>query len=138
MTDYEITSYVGVGDLKFGMKRADVHQLLGSPDSSETDNDSNESTDYWQDDSLQLNFSEDGDLIEISLYANLKNVKFKGMNLFEEPGIDVMKSLKALDNTFIEEVGIYTFPGLGLAVTGFLDADEYKSVTAFKAGLEDL
>lgn len=138
MLNYVITSYIGVGELKFGMTRSDIHHLLGTPILSRKSRYSEEVKDYWEGNALQLTFSDSIDeLIEISLHQRLKETQFRGIKLFEEPGRKVMNALTKLDDSLIEEVGIYTFPALGLAVTGFLDDDDVKSVTAFKSGSQE-
>lgn len=138
MQDYTITSYVGVGPLRFGMRRAEVHNLLGAPPRTRKSRFSSESRDFWFDNGLQLTFSEPGDLVEIGLYPNLANVEFNGIRLFEESGVAVMKALRGLDSSPLEKVGVTIFLQLGLSVTGFLHDDgNEKSVTAFAKGRWD-
>lgn len=139
MKNYFITPYVGVDSLKFGMKRADVYTILGTPQHTKKSRFSNELTDYWSDNGLQLTFSGiDGHLLEISLYPNLPNVELKEIKLFEEPGRQAYEKLCDSDGDPRETVGVTIFFKYGLATTGFLNEDDdQKSVTAFAAGRWD-
>ncbi len=136
MQNYSITSYVGVGPLKFGMKRTDIHNLLGAPLRTRKSRFSSELTDFWNKNGLQLTFLEaDGELVEIGLYPNLPNVDLNGIKLFDEPGNVVMKALRNLDNSPLEKVGVTIFLKLGIAATGFLNEDgDQKSVSVFIRG----
>lgn len=139
MQEHIITPYVGVGPLKFGMTRTDAHKILGAPLSSKKSRFSQESTDLWDENGLQLTFSgEDEKLVEISLYPNLPDVEWNGLKLFEVPGVDAFRSLYDLDNAPLTKAGATIFLKLGLAVGGFLHSDESdKSVTAFAKGRWD-
>jgi hypothetical protein len=139
MNNYIITPYVGVDSLEFGMKRPDTHKILGAPQHTRKSRFSKEVTDYWNDNGLQLTFSEtEGELLEISLYPNLPSVELSGFKLFEEPGRQIYKNLCGLDGDPRETVGITILFKYGLAMTGFLNEDaDQKSVTAFEAGRWD-
>ncbi|MGC4244194.1 MAG: hypothetical protein QM686_18460 [Herbaspirillum sp.] len=129
-------SYVGVGPLRFGMTRDEVHQLIGNPLSIDKSGGSEELTEYWSNNGLQLTYSEmDETLLEISLYPNLQNVQLNGLNLFEVPGTHAFKLLHDWDNAPLRIFSVSIFLKLGLAVNGFLhDDDGAKSVTAFAKG----
>jgi len=136
MEEHIIMSYVGVGPLRFGMTRDEVHQLIGNPLTIDKSGGSEELTEYWSDNGLQLTYSEmDETLLEISLYPNLQNVQLNGLNLFEVPGTQAFKLLHDWDNAPLTIVGVSIFLKLGLAVNGFFhDDDGAKSVTAFAKG----
>lgn len=139
MREHVITSYVGVGPLKFGMTRDEVHQILGKPQFSKKSRFFEESREFWNDNGLQLTFSETGDgLLEIGLCSNLANVQFNGIKLFEVPGADVFKALHDWDDAPLARTGTSVFLKLGLAVHGFLDDDDSdKAVAAFIKGRWD-
>jgi len=139
MREHIVISYVGVGPLRFGMTRDEVHQLIGNPLSIDKSGGSEELTEYWSNNGLQLTYSEmDETLLEISLYPNLQNVQLNGLNLFEVPGTHAFKLLHDWDNAPLTIFGVSIFLKLGLAVNGFLhDDDGAKSVTAFAKGRWD-
>ncbi|NQE49595.1 hypothetical protein [Herbaspirillum rubrisubalbicans] len=139
MREHIIMSYVGVGPLKFGMTRDEVHQILGTPLSEKKCRFFDESTEYWSEKRLQLTFSDTGDgLLEISLYPNLPNVQLNGLKLFEVPGAYAFKVLHDWDDAPLTRAGTSIFLKLGLAAGGFLHDDDFdKSVTAFAKGRWD-
>ncbi|ALU88906.1 hypothetical protein Hrubri_1701 [Herbaspirillum rubrisubalbicans M1] len=139
MQEHIITSYVGVGALKFGMTRDEVHQILGAPLSTKKSRFFDESREYWSENGLQLNFSDVGDgLVEIGLSPNLQNVQLNGLKLFEVPGAYAFKVLHDWDDAPLFKTGTSIFLKLGLAAGGFLyDDDSDKSVTAFARGRWD-
>ncbi|QJQ00522.1 MULTISPECIES: hypothetical protein [Herbaspirillum] len=139
MQEHIIMSYVGVGPLKFGMTRGEVHQLLGAPLFTKKSQFFEESREFWSEKRLQLTFSDTGDgLLEISLYPNLPNVQLNGLKLFEVPGAYAFKVLHDWDDEPLSKTGTSVFLKLGLAAHGFLyDDDGTKSVTAFAKGRWD-
>ncbi|ALU90981.1 hypothetical protein [Herbaspirillum rubrisubalbicans] len=139
MQEHIITSYVGVGPLKFGMTREEVHQILGAPSSTKKSRFFNESREYWSDNGLQLTFTDTGDgLVEIGLSPNLPNVQLNGLKLFEVPGRYAFKVLHDWDDAPLARTGTSIFLKLGLAVHGFLeDYDDDKAVAAFAKGRWD-
>jgi hypothetical protein len=139
MREHIIMSYVGVGPLKFGMTRDEVHQILGEPLSADKSWCSEELTEYWSENGLQLTYSEtDERLLEISLYPNLPNVQLNGLKLFEVPGAYAFKVLHDWDDAPLTIAGASIFLKLGLAAGGFLDDDDNdKSVTVFAKGRWD-
>ncbi|WP_171939920.1 hypothetical protein [Herbaspirillum rubrisubalbicans] len=139
MQEHIITSYGGVGPLKFGMTRDEVHQILGAPLSVKKSRFFEESREYWSAKRLQLTFSDTGDgLLEIGLSPNLPNVQLNGLKLFEVSGTDAFKVLHDWDDAPLARTGTSIFLKLGLAVHGFLeDYDDDKAVAAFAKGRWD-
>lgn len=136
MESYPIYPYVGVGDLKFGMHRAAVHALLGPPIRQKKSRFSDEVTDFWNGNGLQLVFSSpQGKLLEISLYPNLNDVTLDGAEILSAPGRRVYDQLCKADGSSRQTVGVTVLLKLGIAITGFLNDDsDDKSVTAFALG----
>jgi len=139
MREHIILPYVGVGPLRFGMNRDEVHQLIGDTLSIDKSWCSEELTEYWSNNGMQLTYSEmDATLLEISLYPSLQKVQLNGLNLFEVPGTLAFKVLHNWDDAPLTIVGVSIFLKLGLAVNGFFhDDDGAKSVTAFAKGRWD-
>lgn len=139
MQEHIIMSYVGVGPLKFGMTRDEVHKILGAPLSVKKSRFFDESREFWSENGLQLTFSDTGEgLLEIGLYPNLPNVQLNGLKLFEVPGAYAFKVLHGWDDAPLTRTGATIFLKLGLAAGGFLDDEgSDKSVVAFTRGRWD-
>jgi hypothetical protein len=137
MSNYTIHSFVGVGNLKFGMSRTQVHNELGLPIRSRKDRSSSNITDFWIDNGLQLAFSSpEGQLREISLYSNISGVELANFKIFEPPSRETFGKLCELDGDPRVIVGIVVFLRLGITATGFLNEDgDDRSVTAFAPGV---
>ncbi len=139
MDQFDIQPYVGVGLLKFGMKREEVEKILGQSDDSEENISSNEIEEFREENSLQLTYSgPNRELIEISLYAyaNIPNVKFGDIDIFKIDGEEAMKYLIEADGNPLEIVGIVILLNLGISLGGFMHDDEpgEKNITAFAKG----
>ena len=65
---YVVTRGEGVGAVRFGMARDDVHARLGEPDEEGGWPDTGEAEDEWTDDGLAVVFDEDGACVEIAIY----------------------------------------------------------------------
>ena len=116
MECYNIESFVGVGPLKFGMKRHAAHALMGPPESTRNASPHEDLLDYFKDARLQLTYSAgELELVEISLYPGLEGVEFRGIRLFKERGVAVMKKLQAIDPNPRMVTGVSIFLELGLA-----------------------
>ena len=114
MESFPIHSYQGVGDLEFGISRAAVHELLGPPAYQKRSRFSTEITDCRYDNGLQLVFSSpEGSLVEISLYSNMKNVTFDGIDIFSASSADVYKRLCRSDGDPRIIVGVTVLLRLG-------------------------
>jgi len=139
MNDYVINSYVGVNEFTFGLNRNRVHEMLGKPERERKSMFTEEITDFWKDSGLQLTFSSSqGNLKEISLYPNIGNAFINGLELFSQPSPNVFSELVKQDKSVKESEGIIVFFKLGIAVTGFGNEDDNKSVTAFSHGCWDI
>ncbi|MEE8875434.1 hypothetical protein [Pseudomonas helleri] len=57
MNNYEISPYVGVGELEFGISPSMAEKILGKPNFSYYDPDTDATTQYWNNNGLQLSFS---------------------------------------------------------------------------------
>lgn len=136
MKSYEVTPYVGVGDLKFGMSPSIAEALLGKPKLSDFDEDTGTTTQYWENNGLQLTFSEnDNRLVSISMYSNINNIQLPGIPFNWANSKSTYDTLIKLDPSARQTVGITVFFKYGIAVTGFReDEDGSKSITAFDKG----
>lgn len=133
MKDFMIHPYQGVGELRFGMHRSSVHSIMGKPALQRKSKFSDEITDYWYENGLQLTFSEiDEELIEISLYPNIKNVTYGELEIFSLPSYYIHQTLCQKDGDPRVTVGVTILLNLGVALAGFQNDDSSDdSITAF-------
>jgi len=133
MQNYIIYPYIGFGDLRFGMSQQEAHTILGPPNRKKKSRFSEEYTEYWQHNWLQLVFSEkDEKLLEIGVYPKLGTVTLNNIDIFGEPGNVVYNALVELDGEPFNAFGGTLFLNLGIGVIGFLcDDDNDKAVSVF-------
>jgi len=137
MEYYEIFPYVGVGDLRFGMSPSAAEVILGKPKLSDFNADTDSTTQYWENNGLQLEFSKNEDkLISISMYSNITNIKIPNITFDWNTSKSTYNALIKSDPSAMKTVGITVFFKHGIAVAGFLGEDNGdKSITAFSKGL---
>lgn len=107
----EIKSGYGLGNLKFGMTKAEVKLMLGEPSyidkysHSDSDNDLTES---WQYDEFELSISFDEEenwkLTMMSVNSNF--YEFEGKSLIGKSETEILKELTSLkiEDTYLEDV----------------------------------
>lgn len=136
MKSYEILPYVGVGDLKFGISPSMAEVILGKPKLSYYDSDTDTTTQYWNNNGLQLAFSKDDNaLVSISMYSNIDNISLPGIRFEWNSSKSTYNSLTTLDPSAMKTVGITVFFKYGIAVSGLLGEENGdKSITAFSKG----
>lgn len=136
MKYYEIFPHVGVGDLRFGISPSTAKVILGKPRFSDFNTDTGTTTQYWENNGLQLEFSKDDEkLISISMYSNINNIKIPGITFDWNTSKSTYSSLIKSDTSAMKTVGITVFFKYGIAVAGFLGEDSGdKSITAFSKG----
>lgn len=137
-SNYEIESYIGVGDLRFGMTLDQVSQLEGTPDIVEKNmlgeiNESRFNT------GIAFTYGKlDNGLVELGFSSELSELTFRGRPLFLEPSKKIFKAMIELDGAPYEHVGFIVLFNLGITMTGFHDDDEEdKAVTVFARGRWD-
>ncbi|RIK70311.1 hypothetical protein DCC62_22850 [candidate division KSB1 bacterium] len=137
-TDLEIKTYIGVGNVRFGMKPEEVAKVFGTPDKT-TKNFLKEKIEYRNKSGLVATYSlTDGSLIELGFRPIILSLRFKGIRIFEDPYDEVFKKLLHEDSNPYQSLGIVVLLNLGIALTGFLQEDEDdRSVTIFSKGRWD-
>ena len=100
MEKLELRPLFGFGQIKLGVQRNDIHELLGPP------NDFNENTDYYSNSSIQIHYSEDG-VVEFIELASDQNVVWDGISIFFTPVVELVKELlkKTKQSTNESELG---------------------------------
>lgn len=86
-TKYFIKPTIGVNDIKLGQAREEIHQLIGSPESS------HENTDYYNQSCLQINYDEQNiaEYIEIYEDVDLVEALISNKNVFLTPKDEIEK-----------------------------------------------
>ena len=135
--EWEIKSFIGMGPLRLGMQPQETSAIVGPPDSTRKGIRSGAFSEFREVQTPVLRYR-DGSLSEIEAFYDVANVSFRGIRIFEERGIDVLRQLETLNGSALISVGIVLFENLGLSV-GRLDEKvrEQHSITAFKQGLWD-
>lgn len=135
--EWEIESFVGMGPLRFGMQPHETSAILGPPDNTRKGIRSGAFSEFRAVQKPILRYRE-GSLSEIEAFYDVPNVSFRGIRIFEERGIDVLRKLEIMNGSALISVGIVLFGNLGISV-GRLDEKvrEQHSITAFAQGLWD-
>jgi hypothetical protein len=103
LSNYEIISYVGVGELRFGMSRQQVHELLGEPNSIRSYSTSiHESFDA---EDIMIHYCLPEETCMVIAMGNLCNPTFQGYSLMYVPWESVPGWLNSIDNN-VEEIDI--------------------------------
>ncbi|MBE7183469.1 MAG: hypothetical protein INR68_03570 [Methylobacterium mesophilicum] len=132
---WEIQSFIGVGELRFGMSPRMVADLIGAPESS--DGDEADLREFRDIDLPILSYDQEK-LVEIEAFYDVPNVTYRGMDIFGTPGLKCLQTLEAANGGALHDVGIVLFAELGFTC-GRLDQEVEgdHSITAFSRGLWD-
>jgi len=126
---YVITPGVGVGAIRFGMSRDEVHARLGEPDEEGGWPDSGELEDEWESDGLAVVFDADGACVEIALYPPAA-AAVRGERLLGESDGDARAALLRLDPDCGEDESVVVSEALGLVYEEDEDGDPELLVMA--------
>lgn len=138
--DRELTikPYIGVDDLRFGIKPSDVVKIIGSS----VDIDKNffgERTEDREPGILITYSKPDNLLVEFGFGRRVLGLKYNNMALFKEPPERILMSLIKDDGSPYERFGFIILLNLGITLTGFHDKDEdQRAVTVFSRGRWDV
>lgn len=134
---FEIQPYIGIGDIKFGMRPVDVDNLIGPPLSVKKDF-LGERTEYRRDNGLLVTYSENQGVVEIGCSRNIIELEYDKNVIFAYSPLQVLKELVKIDRAPYEVVGFIVLLDLGMTLTGFHDgATEQMAVTVFAKGRWD-
>ncbi len=138
---YEIVSHHGVGDIAFGMTRADVHGRLGAPEKSFLKSPSSAMpTDVYERGALHV-FYRPSDCVEaIEIFGPVEH-SFRGVRLLRRPFREVCEIVALLDKAVEYEDAGLTSKALGIAIyapSAGKDPDlPVEAVLAFEPGYYD-
>ena len=132
---WDIRSFDGMGPIRFGMTQREVAELLGPPEASRK-----LQTTYRDlrcDCGLTITYR-DAVVSSIEAFYNLEGVVFRGVRIFHDDPLFVLRFLEEANGGCLHCVGSLLFENIGLTA-GCLDdpAREQHSVVAFAKGLWD-
>ena len=139
MIDLDIQPYLGALPLEFGMPRAEIHALLGTPWRSMPIWNRTGITDYWLQATLNAGFGVDGLLKHVGCAAGPFTLRLHGHVLWSpELHPDPNPALLRYDPAPVTALGFLVFPALGVTTTGFHDDDPaQEALTVFPRGAWD-
>ena len=132
---FEVKPYRGVGTVEFGMTRADVTAVMGEPSSVRQTSLGDTELMYPQC-SVRLSGAQgDKGVAEIGFFPDC-DVMVAGIDVYGDPS--AFDQLARLDGGPLEYAGTVVLLRLGIAMTGFHDANEdQRHVTIFARGRWD-
>ncbi len=131
MFSFNIEPFVGALPVRFGMFRAEVHGLLGTPEASHPVWNRSGTTEYWNKSRINVGYDNDGVVRHVGFCPAGCELLLRGTLLWslnEQP--DPNEQLLRIDPTPVESVGILIYPALGISTTGYHDGDENQLALA--------
>lgn len=124
MKKIEIIPFVGTSKYKLGEKFSDISEnarvITNKPNEKKV-----------IDDIFSLKFIDD-ELVEISILES-SNVFWENHNVFSDHFLDFVKS----QYEGIYKFGVFIFDEIGLALFGFVEQEEQRTITVYKKGVWD-
>ena len=134
---FEIISYSGCGNIKFGMTPAEVESELGAPDQV-SENYLNQRVEFRSFMNVAYSNGDEPRLNHIGFGRQMEAVTYKELKLFKEDPFTVLKELARSDSHPYVYLGFVVFLDLGITLTGFHDEDEsQKAIALFEKGAWD-
>lgn len=129
----EIISFVGVGNIRFGMSPDEVKLLMSSPERQRLGKNGNLMESRG---AISTIYSKEKRLQEVGFSRNYEELTYKNINILKDPRGEVLGKLLKLDAQVFESYGFLIFMGLGITLTGFHDsAEDDVAVTVFSKGV---
>jgi hypothetical protein len=133
---FDIQPYTGALPVAFGMRRAEVHKLLGSPESSFPIWDGSGVSESYARSRYNVGYDNTGVVNHIGFSPGAIELTIQGQPIWtpdEQP--DPNPVLLALDPDPMEFVGFWFFVVIGVTTTGYHDDDRsQRAVTVFTRG----
>src|SRR5215831_15641166 len=122
VTSFNIEPFVGALPVRFGMRRSEVHRLLGPPEASNPIWNRSGTTDYWNQSRINVGYDNDGVVNHVGFRPGGCDVSVCGTLLWSldqqpDPNPDLLRR----DPAPMESVGILIYPTLGICTTGYHD-----------------
>ena len=130
---FNIQPYVGALPIKFGMPRAEVHKLLGPPESSFPIWDDSGVSEHYSQARYVIGYNNDGLVNHLGFSPGGVELSIKGQPIWTaECQPDPNPVLLALDPEPMEFAGFWYFLAIGVTSTGYHDDDPaQRAVTVF-------
>ena len=137
--EFDIEPFVGALPVRFGMQRAEVHRLLGPPETPSIIWNRSGTVDNWNESRVNVGYDNEGVVKHVGFSPGGCSVSLRGAPLWsldEQP--DPNPHLLRLDPTPVESVGILIYAALGISTSGYHDGDEAQwALTTSPAGIWD-
>lgn len=139
MFSFNIEPFVGALPIRFGMNRAKVHELLGTPEASHAIWDRSGTTDYWNESRVNVGYDNQDIVNHVGLAPGGCELFLNGNVIWSvETQPDPNGELLHLDPAPLETMGILVFTALGISTGGYHDSDDaQRSLTVSPAGAWD-
>src|SRR5262245_48760965 len=125
MQSFNIEPFVGAHPVRFGMSRAEVLRLLGTPESSYPIWDGSGTTDHWHKLGINVGYDNDRVVMHVGFRPGGCELYLRGNLLWsaeEQP--DPNEKLLRIDPAPVQSVGILIYPALGISTSGYHNGDE--------------
>ena len=132
---YNIQPFIGLGNLKLGMGKSEIRQLLNEPFTSvASERDTvfvgwyRPQSDYFKRSKIKVEYDESDQCTFIEMAENTEAV-FEGVQLFKLTYRELLEFIKKQDPNVEEEAESFSSPRLGIAATA-TDEEDYLSLPA--------
>jgi len=130
---FDIQPYAGALPIAFGMTRAEVHRLLGRPESSRPVWDGSGVSEHYNLARYNVGYTNAGVVNHLGFSPGGAELSILGQSIWTAEGQpDPNPVLLTLDPAPVEIVGFWFFLGIGATSTGYHDDDPgQRAVTVF-------
>ncbi len=133
---FDIQPYVGAIPISFGMTRAEVHRLLGPPETSQPVWDGSGVSEHYNRSRYNVGYTNAGVVDHVGFSPTGAELSLQGRPLWTAKGQpDPNPRLLALDPAPVEVVGFWFFLAVGVTTIGYHDDDPAQlAVCVFPRG----
>jgi hypothetical protein len=133
---FDIQPYIGALPITFGMRREEVHRLLGEPESSFPIWDGSGVSEHYAQARYNIGYDNDGIVNHLGFSPGGAELSIQGRPIWTlTEQRDPNPMLLALDPAPVEHVGFWIFLQIGVTSTGFHGDDaSQRAVTVFPRG----
>ncbi len=135
---FEIDPAIGAKPVLFGMERAQVHSILGTPEST-SKNYKETVSDNWLESKINVGYDFQGTVNYVGFKPGSYDLILKGNVIWSATKhSDPNPILLKLDPNPVERLGFLIFNGISITTTGYHDNDRFQqALTVYPAGAYD-